>query len=108
MTQGVIFNYFRWVYINNLKPSFLCIKIKLFVIRNYDTEYLRLIDTSQSYCNKQRNCTYIKIMLSDYEYKIILNKNRKEKLTKKEVQQIKAFFELIAIAQIEAFQNKNQ
>ena len=75
---------------------------------NYDTEHIRSIDTSQSYCNKQRNCTYIKIMLSDYECKIILNKNRKEKLTKKEVQQIKAFFELIAIAQIEAFQNKNQ
>ena len=47
-------------------------------------------------------------MLSEYECKIILNKNRKEKLTNKEVQQIKAFFELIAIAQIEAFQNKNQ
>ena len=47
-------------------------------------------------------------MLSDYECKIILNKNRKEKLTKKEVHQIKAFFELIAITQIEAFQNKNQ
>ena len=75
---------------------------------NYDTEHIRSIDTSQSYCNKQRNCTYIKIMLSDYECKIILNKNRKEKLTKKEVHQIKAFFEFIAIAQIEAFQNKNQ
>ena len=75
---------------------------------NYDTEHIRSIDTSQSYCNKQRNCTYIKIMLSDYECKIILNKNRKEKLTNEEVQQIKAFFELIAIAQIEAFQNKNQ
>lgn len=47
-------------------------------------------------------------MLSDYECKIIINKNRKEKLTNEEVQQIKAFFELIAIAQIEAFQNKNQ
>ena len=47
-------------------------------------------------------------MLSDYECKIILNKNRKEKLTNEEVQQIKALFELIAIAQIEAFQNKNQ
>ena len=47
-------------------------------------------------------------MLSDYECKIILNKNRKEKLTNEEVQQIKAFFELIAIAQIEAFQSKNQ
>ena len=75
---------------------------------NYDTEQIRSIDTSQSYCNKQRNCTYIKIMLSDYECKIILNKNRKEKLTNEEVQQIKAFFELIAIARIEAFQNKNQ
>ena len=75
---------------------------------NYDTEYLRSIDTSQSYCNKQRNCTYIKIMLSDYECKFILNKNRNEKLTDEKVQQIKAFFELIAKAQIEAFQNKNQ
>ena len=44
-------------------------------------------------------------MLSDYECKIILNKNRKEKLTNEEVQQIKAFFELIANAQLEAFQN---
>ena len=67
-----------------------------------------ILNTSQSYCNKQRNCTYIKIMLSEYEYKIILNKNRKEKLTNEEVQQIKAFFELIATAQIEAFQYKNQ
>ena len=75
---------------------------------NYDTEHIRSIDTSQPYCNKQRNCTYIKIMLSYYECKIILNKNRKKKLTKKEVHQIKAFFELIAKAQIEAFQNKNQ
>jgi hypothetical protein len=47
-------------------------------------------------------------MLSDYECKIILNKNRKEKLTNKEVQQIKAFFELIANAQLEAFQNPKQ
>tara|TARA_A100001011_G_C13702014_1_gene592005 strand:+ start:389 stop:529 length:141 start_codon:yes stop_codon:yes gene_type:complete len=38
----------------------------------------------------------------------ILNKNRKEKLTNEEVQQVKAFFELIATAQIEAFQNKNK
>ena len=75
---------------------------------NYDTEHIRSIDTSQSYCNKQRNCTYIKIMLSDYECKIILNKNRKEKLTNQEVQQIKAFFELIANAQLEAFQNSKQ
>lgn len=75
---------------------------------NYDTEHIRSIDTSQSYCNKQRNCTYIKIMLSDYECKFILNKNRNEKLTDEKVQQIKAFFELIAKAQIEAFQNKNQ
>ena len=75
---------------------------------NYDTEYLRSIDTSQSCCNKQRNCTYIKIMLSEYECKIILNKNRKEKLTNEEVQQIKAFFELIANAQLEAFQNPKQ
>ena len=75
---------------------------------NYDTEHIRSIDTSQSYCNKQRNCTYIKIMLSEYECKIILNKNRKEKLTNGEVQQIKAFFELIANAQLEAFQNSEQ
>ena len=86
---------------------------KSFILRtqkntNYDTEYLRSIDTSQSYCNKQRNCTYIKIMLSDYECKIILNKNRKEKLTNGEVQKIKAFFELIANAQLEAFQNSKQ
>ena len=47
-------------------------------------------------------------MLSDYECKIILNKNRIEKLTNKEVQQIKAFFELIANAQLEAFQNSKQ
>ena len=47
-------------------------------------------------------------MLSEYECKIILNKNRKEKLTNGEVQKIKAFFELIATAQIEAFQYKNQ
>ena len=47
-------------------------------------------------------------MLSDNECKIILNKNRKEKLTTEEVQQVKAFFELIATAQIEAFQNKKQ
>ena len=47
-------------------------------------------------------------MLSDYECKIILNKNRKEKLTNGEVQQIKAFFELIASAQLEAFQNSKQ
>jgi len=47
-------------------------------------------------------------MLSDYECKIILNKNRKEKLTNGEVQQIKAFFELIANAQLEAFQNSKQ
>ena len=47
-------------------------------------------------------------MLSDYECKIILNKNRKEKLTIQEVQQIKAFFELIANAQLEVFQNSKQ
>ena len=47
-------------------------------------------------------------MLSEYECKIILNKNRKEKLTNDEVQQIKAFFELIANAQLEAFQNPKQ
>ena len=47
-------------------------------------------------------------MLSDYECKIILNKNRKEKLTNEEVQQIKAFFELIANTQLEAFQNPKQ
>ena len=44
----------------------------------------------------------------DNECKIILNKNRKEKLTNEEVQQVKAFFELIATAQIEAFQNNKQ
>ena len=44
-------------------------------------------------------------MLSDNECKIILNKNRKEKLTDQQVQQIKAFFELIANAQLEALQN---
>ena len=82
--------------------------LKILENTNYDTEHIRSIDTSQSYCNKQRNCTYIKIMLSDYECKIILNKHRKEKLTNEEVQQIKAFFELIATAQIEAFQNKKQ
>jgi len=47
-------------------------------------------------------------MLSNYECKIILNKNRKEKLTNEEVQQIKVFFELIANAQLEAFQNSEQ
>ena len=47
-------------------------------------------------------------MLSDYECKIILNKHRKDKLTNEEVQQIKAFFELIADAQLEAFQNSKQ
>jgi hypothetical protein len=47
-------------------------------------------------------------MLSEYECKIILNKNRKEKLTIQEVQQIKAFFELIANTQLEAFQNSKQ
>jgi hypothetical protein len=47
-------------------------------------------------------------MLSDYECKIILNKNRKEKLTDQQVQQIKVFFELIANAQLEAFQNSKQ
>ena len=47
-------------------------------------------------------------MLSEYECKIIINKNRKEKLTNGEVQQIKAFFELIANAQLEAFQNPKQ
>jgi hypothetical protein len=47
-------------------------------------------------------------MLSDYECKIILNKNRKDKLTNEEVQQIKAFFEFIADAQLEAFQNSKQ
>ena len=47
-------------------------------------------------------------MLSDYECKIILNKHRKERLTNAEVQQIKVFFELIANAQLEAFQNSKQ
>ena len=47
-------------------------------------------------------------MLSDYECKIILNKNRKEKLTDQQVQQIKVFFELIANAQLEAFQSPKQ
>ena len=47
-------------------------------------------------------------MLSNYECKIILNKNRKEKLTEQQVQQIKAFFELIANAQLVAFQNPEQ
>ena len=47
-------------------------------------------------------------MLSDYECKIILNKNRKEKLTNQEIQKIKAFFEFIANAQLEAFQNSKQ
>jgi len=47
-------------------------------------------------------------MLSDYECKIILNKNRKEKLTDQQVQQIKVFFEFIANAQLEAFQNPKQ
>ena len=47
-------------------------------------------------------------MLSDYECKIILNKNRKEKLTDQQVQQIKVFLELIANAQLEAFQNSKQ
>ena len=47
-------------------------------------------------------------MLSDYECKIILNKNRKEKLTDQQVQQIKVFFEPIANAQLEAFQNPKQ
>jgi len=47
-------------------------------------------------------------MLSDYECKIILNKNRKEKLTNEKVQQIKAFFEFIANTQLEAFQNSKQ
>ena len=47
-------------------------------------------------------------MLSEYECKIILNKNRKEKLTNEEVQKIKALFELIANAQLEAFQNPKQ
>ena len=47
-------------------------------------------------------------MLSENECKIILNKNRKEKLTNGEVQQVKAIFEHIATAQIEAFQNKKQ
>ena len=47
-------------------------------------------------------------MLSDYECKIILNKNRKDKLTNEEVQQIKAFFELIANTQLEAFQKPKQ
>jgi hypothetical protein len=47
-------------------------------------------------------------MLSNYECKIILNKNRKVKLTDQQVQQIKAFFELIANAQLEAFQNPKQ
>jgi len=47
-------------------------------------------------------------MLSNYECKIILNKNRKEKLTEQQVQQIKVFFELIANAQLEAFQNPKQ
>ena len=47
-------------------------------------------------------------MLSNYECKIILNKNRKEKLTDQQVQQIKVFFELIANAQLEAFQDPKQ
>ena len=47
-------------------------------------------------------------MLSDYECKIISNKNSKEKLTNEEVQQIKVFFELIANAQLEAIQNSKQ
>lgn len=47
-------------------------------------------------------------MLSNYECKIILNKNRKEKLTDQQVQQIKAFFELFANAQLVAFQNNEQ
>ena len=47
-------------------------------------------------------------MLSDYECKIILNKHRKEKLTDQQVQQIKVFFELIANAQLEDFQNPKQ
>ena len=47
-------------------------------------------------------------MLSNYECKIILNKNRKEKLTDQQVQQIKVFFELIANAQLEAFQKPKQ
>jgi len=47
-------------------------------------------------------------MLSNYECKIILNKNRKEKLTEQQLQQIKAFFELIANAQLQAFQNFKQ
>jgi len=47
-------------------------------------------------------------MLPNYECKIILNKNRKEKLTDQQVQQIKAFFELIANAQLEVFQNLEQ
>ena len=47
-------------------------------------------------------------MLSNYECKIILNKNRKEKLTDQQVQQIKVFFELSANAQLEAFQNPKQ
>ena len=47
-------------------------------------------------------------MLSNYECKIILNKNRKEKLADQQVQQIKVFFELIANAQLEAFQNPKQ
>ena len=47
-------------------------------------------------------------MLSDNECNIILNKNRKEKLTNGVVLQVKAFFELIATAQIEAFQIKKQ
>ena len=47
-------------------------------------------------------------MLSNYECKIILNKNREEKLTDQQVQQIKVFFELIANAQLEAYQNSKQ
>jgi len=47
-------------------------------------------------------------MLSNYECKIILNKNRKEKLTDQQVQQIKVFFELFASTQLEAFQNSEQ
>tara|TARA_B100001093_G_scaffold292800_1_gene279446 strand:+ start:145 stop:285 length:141 start_codon:yes stop_codon:yes gene_type:complete len=38
----------------------------------------------------------------------ILNRNRKEKFTTREVEEIKAFFELIANTQIEVFLNKNQ
>ena len=47
-------------------------------------------------------------MLSDYECKIILNKNRKEKLTNQKVQQVKAYFKLIANAKLKVIQHSKQ